>query len=160
MCKTRHIPVLALIGCFLMTAPALAVSDKYRDLSARLTTDAEQKLLQAQSSEADNLLNLALTADPGNARAFVLKGKAQKALGNAEEGLRLVTVGLEIEPGDQEGLRLKGEYAADLGQLEEAETALSRLRTICDAPCAAAEDLSQLIEKARDTAKASDTVKD
>ena len=137
----------------LSASPALAISDKYRDLSARLVTDAEQELLQQKAEAADNLLNLALTADPGNARAFLLKGQAQTALGNKDEGLRLVSVGLEIEPGDMEGLRLKGEYAAELGQIEEAETALSRLRTVCDAPCAAAENLSELIKKARDTQK-------
>ncbi len=153
MIKSFHTCVIMLLVAFVMSGPAYAVSDKYRDLSARLTVDAEQKLLQEKSSEADELLNLALTADPGNARAFLLKGKAQTALGNAEEGLRLVTVGLEIEPGDQEGLRLKGEFAAGLGKIEDAETALSRLRSICDAPCAEAEDLSQVIDKARDTQK-------
>ena len=137
----------------LLASPALAISDKYRDLSARLVTDAEQELLQQKAEVADNILNLALTADPGNARAFLLKGKAQTALGNKDEGLRLISVGLEIEPGDLEGLRLQGEYAADLGQIEEAETALNRLRTICDAPCAAADELAQLIDKARDTQK-------
>ena len=116
----------------LMANPALAISDKYRDLSARLVTDAEQELLQQKAEAADSLLNLALTADPGNARAFLLKGKAQTALGNKDEGLRLVSVGLEIEPGDLEGLRLQGKYAAALGQIEEAETALSRLRSVCD----------------------------
>lgn len=153
MINSLRFCILALLVGSFAAAPALAVSDKYRDLSARLVTDAEQKLLQEKSTEADTLLNLALTADPGNARAFLLKGKAQTAMGNSEEGLRLVTVGLEIEPGDQEGLRLKGEFAAGLGQFDEAETALSRLRTMCDAPCAAAEDLSQLIEKARDAQK-------
>lgn len=150
MTESFRISVLAFVSAVVLALPAYAVSDKYRDLSARLVTDAEQKLLQADADGADELLNLALTADPGNARAFVLKGKAQTALGNADEGLRLVTVGLEIEPGDQEGLQLKGEYAAALGKVEEAESALSLLRSICDAPCGAAEDLSQKIEQARD----------
>ena len=141
----------ALVG--LLASPALAISDKYRDLSARLVTDAEQELLQQKAEAADNILNLALTADPGNARAFLLKGKAQTTLGNKDEGLRLISVGLEIEPGDFEGLRLQGEYAANLGQIEEAETALNRLRTICDAPCVSADELAQLIDKARDAQK-------
>ena len=144
---------LGLVFAAFLASPAQAISDKYRDLSARLVTDAEQELLQQKAEAADSLLNLALTADPGNARAFLLKGKAQTALGNKDEGLRLVSVGLEIEPGDTEGLRLKGEYAAGLGQLEEAKTALSRLRTVCDAPCAAADELAQLIDKAHDTQK-------
>ena len=139
----------ALVG--LLASPALAISDKYRDLSASLVTDAEQELLQQKAEVADSLLNLALTANPGNARAFLLKGKAHTALGNKDEGLRLVMVGLEIEPGDLEGLQLQGKYAAALGQVEEAETALSRLRSVCDAPCAVADELAQFIDKARDT---------
>ena len=144
---------LSLVFAVFLTSPAQAISDKYRDLSVRLVIDAEQELLQQKAEAADSLLNLALTADPGNARAFLLKGKAQTALGNKDEGLRLISVGLEIEPGDLEGLRLQGEYAADLGQIEEAETALNRLRTICDAPCVAADELSQLIDKVRDMQK-------
>ena len=144
---------LGLVFAVFLASPAQAISDKYRDLSVRLVIDAEQELLQQKAEAADSLLNLALTADPGNARAFLLKGKAQTALGNKDEGLRLISVGLEIEPGDLEGLRLQGEYAADLGQIEEAETALNRLRTICDAPCVAADELSQLIDKVRDMQK-------
>ncbi len=144
---------LSLAFAVFMANPALAISDKYRDLSASLVTDAEQELLQQKAEVADSLLNLALTANPGNARAFLLKGKAQTALGNKDEGLRLVMVGLEIEPGDLEGLQLQGKYAAALGQVEEAETALSRLRSVCDAPCAVADELAQLIDKARDTQK-------
>lgn len=153
MFNSFRLGLLALAVATVFALPAQAISDKYRDLSARLVTDAEQELLQQKAEAADNLLNLALTADPGNARAFMLKGKAQAAMGNQDEGLRLVTVGLEIEPGDAEGLRLKGEYAAGLGQIEEAETALSRLRTVCAAPCALAEELALLIDKARDTEK-------
>ncbi|HAT08970.1 MAG TPA: hypothetical protein DCS39_06925, partial [Rhodobiaceae bacterium] len=108
---------LGLVYAALLSNPAQAISDEYRDLSARLVTEAEQELLEQKAKAADSLLNLALTADPGNARAFLLKGKAQTALGNKDEGLRLVSVGLEIEPGDMEGLRLKGEYAAGLGQI-------------------------------------------
>ena len=144
---------LGLVFAVFLASPAQAISDKYRDLSVRLVIDAEQELLRQKAEAADSLLNLALTADPGNARAFLLKGKAQTALGNKDEGLRLISVGLEIEPGDLEGLRLQGEYAADLGQIEEAETALNRLRTICDAPCVAADELSQLIDKVRDMQK-------
>lgn len=147
------IAALAVTWLVVSAGSAQAISEKYRDMAARLVSDAEQALLQDETEQADTTLNLALTADPGNARAFLLKGKAQTALGNKEEGLRLVSVGLEIEPGDTEGLRLKGEYAADLGQIEEAETALSRLRTMCAAPCAAANELAQLIDKARDTEK-------
>ena len=149
MMKSRKTPILILVASLLGTSAAFAVSDRYRDLSARLTTNAEQVLLQGKAEAADNMLNLALTADPGNARAYVLKGQAQGKLDNKEEALRLISVGLEIEPGNQSALKLQGEAALAIGELEQAETALSRLRTVCKAPCEAANDLAAAIETDR-----------
>ena len=68
---------------------------------------------------------------------------------NKEEALRLISVGLEIEPGNQAALKLQGEAALAVGELEQAETALSRLRTVCNAPCEAANDLAAAIETDR-----------
>ena len=149
MMTSRKTPILFLVASLMGTSAAFAVSDRYRDLSARLTTNAEQVLLQGKAEAADNMLNLALTADPGNARAYVLKGQAQGKLDNKEEALRLISVGLEIEPGNQSALKLQGEAALAIGELEQAETALSRLRTVCKAPCEAANDLAAAIETDR-----------
>ena len=149
MMTSRNTPIFILVASLLGTSAAFAVSDRYRDLSARLTTNAEQVLLQGKVEAADNMLNLALTADPGNARAYVLKGQAQGKLDNKEEALRLISVGLEIEPGNQSALKLQGEAALAIGELEQAETALSRLRTVCKAPCEAANDLAAAIETDR-----------
>lgn len=149
MMTSRKTPIFILVASLLGTSAAFAVSDRYRDLSARLTTNAEQVLLQGKAEAADNMLNLALTADPGNARAYVLKGQAQGELDNKEEALRLISVGLEIEPGNQSALKLQGEAALAIGELEQAETALSRLRTVCKAPCEAANDLAAAIETDR-----------
>ena len=149
MMTSRKTPIFILAACLLGTSAAHAISDRYRDLSARLTTNAEQVLLQGKAEDADDILNLALTADPGNARAYVLKGQAQGKLDNKEEALRLISVGLEIEPGNQAALKLQGEAALAVGELEQAETALSRLRTVCKAPCEAANDLAAAIETDR-----------
>lgn len=149
MKTSRKIPSLLLVATLVGTSAAHAISDRYRDLSARLTTNAEQVLLQGKAADADDMLNLALTADPGNARAYVLKGQAQGKLENKEEALRLISVGLEIEPGNQAALKLQGEAALAIGELEQAETALSRLRTVCKAPCEAANDLAAAIETDR-----------
>ena len=149
MMTSRKTPIFILAACLLGASAAHAISDRYRDLSARLTTNAEQVLLQGKAEDADDMLNLALTADPGNARAYVLKGQAQGKLDNKEEALRLISVGLEIEPGDQTALKLQGEAALAIGELEQAETALSRLRTVCKAPCEAANDLAAAIETDR-----------
>ena len=149
MMTSHKIIVLAVLASLLGSGAAYAISDRYRDLSARLTTNAEQELLQGKAQQADELLNLALTADPGNAAAYVLKGQAQSKLDNKEEALRLITVGLDIEPGDQAALKLQGEAALALGDVEQAETALTRLRTVCKAPCEAANDLAAAIETDR-----------
>ena len=149
MMTSRKTTIFILVASLLGTSAAFAVSDRYRDLSARLTTNAEQILLQGKAEAADNMLNLALTADPGNARAYVLKGQAQSKLENKEEALRLISVGLEIEPGNQSALKLQGEAALAIGELGQAETALSRLRTVCKAPCEAANDLATAIETDR-----------
>ncbi len=146
MMKSRKITTLALLASLLGTGAAHAISDRYRDLSARLATNAEQELLQGKPQQADELLNLALTADPGNAQAYVMKGQAQGKLDNKEEALRLIAVGLDIEPGDQAALKLQGEAALALGDVEQAQTALTRLRTVCKAPCEAANDLAAAIE--------------
>ena len=126
MMTSHKITVLAVLASLLGSGAAYAISDRYRDLSARLTINAEQELLQGKAQQADELLNLALTADPGNAAAYVLKGQAQSKLDNKEEALRLITVGLDIEPGDQAALKLQGEAALALGDVEQAETALTR----------------------------------
>ena len=144
---------LALATLVLSISSAEAISDKYKSVSDNLTADAEQVLLQGKAEEADRLLNLALTANPGNAKAFVLKGQAQRKLDNKDEGLRLIGVGLDIEPGDQKALKLQGDAALDVGNLELAEKALNRLRTVCAAPCEAANDLSAALEKSRSAKK-------
>lgn len=149
MMTSRKMHTLIVLTTLLSTSATHAISDRYRDLSARLTTDAEQVLLQGKADAADDLLNLALTADPGNARAYVLKGQAQGRLDNKEEALRLISVGLDIDPGDPTALKLQGEAALALGEIEQAETALSRLRTVCKAPCEAANDLAAAIETDR-----------
>lgn len=154
MIKVSSIFTSALVVAFLAVLftpqTARAVSDKFRQVSERLTADAEQVLLQGKADEADKLLNLALTANPGNARAFVLKGQAQGKLDNNEEGLRLITVGLDIEPGDPQALKLQGDAALVLGDIEQAEKSLNRLRTVCAAPCEAANDLMAAIDAKRD----------
>ncbi len=128
---------------------AHAVSDKYRSLSARLVEDAARQLADNKAGEADALLNLALTSDPSNARAYLLKGEAQRKLDNKEEGLRLISVGLEIEPGDPKALKMHADAALDVGDIEQAEKSLESLQRVCAAPCDAAHQLAEAIDKKR-----------
>ncbi|MDG1690747.1 MAG: hypothetical protein P8I95_01075 [Alphaproteobacteria bacterium] len=126
-------------------SPAAAISDSYRNLSALLVSQAEQELAAKRASAADELLSLALTANPGNARAYVVKGQAQGQLDNKEEALRLISVGLDIEPGDLAALRLQGDAALAMEDIEQAEKSLSVLRRLCAAPCQSANELAASI---------------
>ena len=61
---------------------SLAVSDAYQSLSMDLVVKAEGDISAERNAEANARLDLALVADPGNARAFVLKGQVQHLLGD------------------------------------------------------------------------------
>ena len=90
------VPKTLISFLFLLVLPgaALAVSDAYQSLSMDLVVKAEDDISAARNAEANERLDLALVADPGNARAFVLKGQVQHLLGDTSEGLRLVSIGL------------------------------------------------------------------
>ena len=79
-------------------ASALAVSDAYQSLSMDLVVKAEDDISAERNAEANARLDLALVANPGNARAFVLKGQVQHLLGDTDEGLRLVSIGCKLIP--------------------------------------------------------------
>tara|TARA_Y100001980_G_C14448354_1_gene232822 strand:- start:7 stop:504 length:498 start_codon:yes stop_codon:yes gene_type:complete len=130
-------------------ASALAVSDAYQSLSMDLVVKAEDDISAERNAEANARLDLALVADPSNARAFVLKGQVQHLLGDTDEGLRLVSIGLQIDPVMREGLVLQTQLASELGNLGVAEAALERFRRICKTNCAEADTLGALVEKAR-----------
>ena len=130
-------------------ASALAVSDAYQSLSMDLVVKAEDDISAERNAEANAGLDLALVADPGNARAFVLKGQVQHLLGDTDEGLRLVSIGLQIDPVMLEGLVLQTRLALKLGNVIVAEAALERFRQICKKNCAEADRLGALLEKAR-----------
>ena len=130
-------------------ASALAVSDTYQSLSMDLVVKAEDDISAERNAEANARLDLALVADPGNARAFVLKGQVQHLLGDTDEGLRLVSIGLQIDPVMREGLVLQTRLASELGNVIVAEAALERFRRICKTNCAEADRLGALVETAR-----------
>ena len=157
MLSKTLIPFLFLL---FIPAPALAVSDAYQRLSVDLVVRAEDDISAERNAEANALLDLALVADPGNARAFVLKGQVQHLLGDSDEGLRLVSIGLQIDPVMLEGLVLQARLASELGNVIVAEAALERFRRICKTNCAEADTLGALVETARnadDTDPATDS---
>jgi tetratricopeptide (TPR) repeat protein len=145
------VPKTLISFLFLLVLPgaALAVSDAYQSLSMDLVVKAEDDISAARNAEANERLDLALVADPGNARAFVLKGQVQHLLGDTSEGLRLVSIGLQIDPIMREGLVLQTRLASELGNLIVAEAALERFRQICKTNCSEADQLGALVETAR-----------
>jgi len=128
-------------------SPARAISDTYRSLSQSLVARADTALTTSRAADADALLDLALTANPGNAEAYILKGRAQTSLGNIEEGLRLLNIGLDIDPLNIDGVVLQGQYALALDDLPQAGQSLKQLRRLC-ADCPQAELLAAQLNAA------------
>ena len=143
----KLLPVALLLS--LATGPAAAISDTYRDLSSRLHARAERALQAEDLDAANELVNLALTADPSNAQAFVLKARVAYALGEILEALRLVTVGLEIEPTDLDGRVLQVRYAVALSDMEAAERAMAQYLAVCLSSCDEADRLRSLVNEKR-----------
>jgi len=142
--------VLALaLGLICLTSPAMAISEKYRSLSENLLTQAAAAFAAAQSQQAEDLVNLALTANPANAAAFILKGQIHAANGDTDEALRIITVGLEIEPANFSALALQTELAVKAQRFEQADQALAHYRKICAADCERADALRRLIDDSR-----------
>ena len=151
--------LMSFLLMLLLPAMAGAVSDAYQSLSMDLVVKAEDDISAARNDDANMRLDLALVADPGNARAFVLKGQVQHLLGDTDEGLRLVGIGLQIDPVMREGLVLQSRLASELGNVIVAEAALERFRQICKTNCAEADQLSALVETARSASELSDADK-
>ena len=151
--------LISFLLLLLLPATAVAVSDAYQSLSMDLVVKAEDDISAARNDEANERLDLALVADPGNARAFVLKGQVQHLLGDTDEGLRLVGIGLQIDPVMREGLVLQSRLASELGNVIVAEAALERFRQICKTNCTEADQLGALVETARNASEPSDADK-
>jgi len=151
--------LMSFLLTLLLPATAGAVSDAYQSLSMDLVVKAEDDISAARNDEANARLDLALVADPGNARAFVLKGQVQHLLGDTDEGLRLVGIGLQIDPVMREGLVLQSRLASELGNVIVAEAALERFRQICKTNCTEADQLGALVETARNASELSDADK-
>ena len=148
MVSKTLIPFLFML---IIPASALAVSDAYQSLSVDLVVKAEDDISAERNAEANARLDLALVADPSNARAFVLKGQVQHLLGDTDEGLRLVSIGLQIDPVMREGLVLQTRLASELGNVIVAEAALERFRQICKTNCAEVDTLGALVDMARNS---------
>ncbi len=143
-------PVLMLaLGLIWFTTPAMAISEKYRSLSETLLSQATVAFDAKQNAQAEELVNLALTANPANAAAFILKGRVHAANGDADEALRIITVGLEIEPANLSGLALQTQLAVQTQRFEQANQALAHYKKICAADCAEADELDRLIAEGR-----------
>ena len=151
--------LMSFLLMLLLPAMAGAVSDAYQSLSMDLVVKAEDDISAARNDDANMRLDLALVADPGNARAFVLKGQVQHLLGDTDEGLRLVGIGLQIDPVMREGLVLQSRLASELGNVIVAEAALERFRQICKTNCTEADQLGALVETARNASELSDADK-
>ncbi len=106
-------------------------------------------------SRANDLFESALAADPRNRTALVsLAGvaEAQKLPGKA---LRYYREALVLEPNDVTALAGQGGAMVQRGALAKARENLAKIRTICKADCAPAQQLAADIARGAPVAQAS-----
>ncbi len=137
------------VAAIFSVSVAFAASKQYQALAVQLVGEAKAALTAKKSDKADTLANLALTADPSNAAAYVVKARAQEAKGNSEQSLRLVTTGLDIEPNNVAALDFQGTVALKLDNLEQVETTLKNLQTVCGDKCPETGKLKTALAKAQ-----------
>lgn len=147
----------SLVILLTLSASVWAASKEYQSLAAKLVGEAEAALTEQDVDKADELANLALTADPANAGAYIAKARAQEAKGDSAQSLRLVGIGLDIEPDNIAALDFQGVVALKMGDVEQAEKTLKKLQIVCPENCPETDKLKAALEAAQgDTEKQAD----
>lgn len=107
----------------------------------------EAKLAAGQRQGAVDSFEAALAADPRNIQAYHGLAKAAEADGLPGKAVRFYREALQIDPNNLVALELQGNALVARGATARAEANLERLKTLCAAPCAAADRLAAVIAK-------------
>lgn len=124
--------------------PAHAISLSNKHLSTAIYDVALAVMTDEKFAEADTLLTQSLLANPANAQAFALKGRAQAKLGHAREGRRFQNLALNIEPDYLQAILWAGEASLKLQDKDDADARLARLSKLCGT-CAAFQQLQNAL---------------
>ncbi len=129
-------------------APARGLPDnQLSPLSLQMLAAGEAQLGARNTAEAIQNFEAALAADPRNRRAYIGLARAAEANGLPGRAIRYYREALQIDPNDLTALELQGIALVERGAKSRAEENLSRVKALCEAPCAPADRLAAAIAK-------------
>jgi tetratricopeptide (TPR) repeat protein len=121
----------------LLATPVLAKTSVGVTPSQTLAARAQSALAQNKTTDALDLYESAVAADPKNAAAYVGLGRAYEAAGLQGKALRYYRLALDINPNDINALEAQVAGMMAKGAPSKAQVPLDRLRKLCPKGCAA-----------------------
>jgi len=96
---------------------------------------------------ATDSFETALIVDPRNRAAYIGLAKVARAQGLSGKAIRFYREALLLDPSDTAALAGQGEAMVQKGAVEKAKENLARVQTLCNGPCAPAQELAAAIAK-------------
>ena len=139
---------LALAGATMASAGfGQRADDQVDPRSAALVQEAQSLTAAGRHDAATDLLETALTLDPGNRGAYIALARVAQAQRLPGKALRLYGDALRLEPNDINALEGQGEAFVQRGAVERARANLERVRRLCSAACPQADRLAGAITR-------------
>jgi len=121
--------------------------DQIDPRSTALLQQAEAQSAAGRLDEANDLLETALAVDPRNRAAYIALGHVAQAQHLPGKAVRYYADALRMEPNDVNALAGQGEAYVQRGAVDRARANLTRLQTLCAAPCPQATQLASVIQR-------------
>ena len=116
-------------------------------LSERHSLRGAELVEAGKFDAARRALELAMVADPKNARAIVWLGQAHAGLGNLEISEKYFNTAMSISPDDPQILLIVGKSDVAKGALDAAREKLRRLTILCGETCPQTLALTQAMRE-------------
>jgi tetratricopeptide (TPR) repeat protein len=138
-----------LITLILLTLPLTAQAATPKTPAQEIQARADAALAAGKASDALDLFESAVVADPRNGAAYVGMGKAFEQLGLPGRALRYYRQALDINPRDLDALEARAKALAARGMASKADDAAAQLAKACPKSCPQLSRVNQAISKAR-----------
>ena len=155
----RSLPGLLLITFAVPAAAAQVGAQKADDQiaakSVQLQHQARELMSAGKLTQAEDLLETALTVDPRNRGAFVDIARVAEKQHLFGKAIRMTSKALLLEPNDPDAIAVQGEAMVEMGATARAQANLQKLQTICGAKgCPQVAQLSAAISRGPTVASA------
>lgn len=147
-------PFVAVLSLLLLAAAAPAPRGPADSQLAPVSVAQQQAgaaaLARRDWNAATDAFEAALAADPRNIAAFIGLARAAEGQGLPGKAVRFYREALQLDPNDLAAIEGQGVALARRGATARAQDNLARLKTLCAAPCPAADRLAAAIARGPD----------